>query len=83
MSLSERFDALLSEILDSPEVLMTPQLRRIARREARELKTASGEEVLELCNFLIEHGGRGSVRRHQHRPANESRIDACPKDRMH
>ena len=83
MSLSERFDALLSEILDSPEVLMTPQLRRIARREARELKTASGEEVLELCNFLIEHGGSGRVRRQEHGPAYESRMVAFDIAWMH
>ncbi|MDE2968125.1 MAG: DNA alkylation repair protein [Chloroflexota bacterium] len=83
MSPSERDEALLSEILDSPEVLMTPQLRRIARREARELKIASGEEVLELCNFLIEHGGSGRVRRKEHGPAYESRMVAFDIAWMH
>lgn len=76
MSIAERAESLLREILDSPEVLMTPALRRIARREAKELKSASGEDVLELCNLLIEHGGSGHVRRVEHGPAYESRMVA-------
>ena len=83
MEVSERGQALLHEILDSPEVLMTPQLRGIARREARELKSASGQEVLELCNLLIEHGGSGRVRRKQHGPAYESRMVAFDLAWMH
>ena len=83
MEVSERGEPLLREILDSPEVLMTPQLRRIARREARELKAASGEEVLELCNLLIERGGGGRVRRQEHGPAYESRMVAFDLAAMH
>lgn len=81
--MSERGEALLREILDSPEVLMTPQLRRIARREARELKAAPGEEVLEICNHLVEHGGSGRVRRKEHGPAYESRMVAFDLAWMH
>ena len=81
--MSERGEALLREILDSPDVLMTPQLRKIARREAKELKTASGEEVLELCNFLVEYGGSGRVRREEHGPAYESRMVAFDLAWMH
>ena len=83
MTTSERGDALLREILDSPEVLMTPQLRRIARREARALKSASGEDVLAICNLLIEHGGSGRVRRQEHGPAYESRMVAFDLAWMH
>lgn len=83
MSVSERGEALLREILDSPDVLMTPQLRRIAQREARDLTAASGEEVLELCNLLIERGGSGRVRRAEHGPAYESRMVAFDLTSMH
>lgn len=83
MTIAERGELLLTEILDSPEVLMTPQLRAIARREAKELKSAAGEDVLELCNLLIEHGGRGRVRRAEHGPAYESRMVAFDLARMH
>ena len=83
MQVGERAEALLREILDSPEVLMTPALRRIARREARELKSAPGEDVLEICNLLIEHGGRGRVRRAEHGPAYESRMVAFDLAWMH
>ena len=83
MTIAERAGALLHEILDSPEVLMTPQLRKIARREAKELKTAPGEDVLELCNFLIEHGGSGRVRRAEHGAAYESRMVAFDLAWMH
>ena len=83
MDMSERGDALLREIVDSPTVLMTPELRKIARREAKELKSAAGEDVLELCNFLIEHGGRGRVRREEHGPAYESRMVAFDLAWMH
>ena len=81
--MSERGEALLREILDSPDVLMTPQLRKIARREAKELKTASGEEVLALCDLLIERGGSGRVRRKEHGPAYESRMVAFDLAWMH
>ena len=80
---SERAEALLREVLDSPEVLMTPALRRIARREARELKSAPGEAVLEICNALVEHGGSGRVRRVEHGPAYESRMVAFDLASMH
>ncbi len=83
MPASERGEALLREILDSPAVLMTPQLRRIARREARALQSASGEDALALCNFLIEHGGRGRARRAEHGPAYESRMVAFDLAWMH
>lgn len=83
MTIAERAESLLSEILDSPDVLMTPQLRKIARREAKALKSASGEDVLELCNLLIEHGGRGRVRRAEHGPAYESRMVAFDVAWMH
>ena len=83
MNASERGEALLREILDAPEVLMTPQLRKIARREANELKSASGKEVLELCNLLIEHGGSGRVRRREHGPAYETRMVAFDLVSMH
>ncbi len=83
MNVAERGASLLHEIVDSPEVLMTPQLRKIARREAKELKSASGEEVLELCNLLIEHGGSGRVRRQEHGPAYESRMVAFDLAWMH
>ena len=83
MTIAERGESLLREILDSPEVLMTPDLRKIARREAKELKSASGEDVLELCNLLIEHGGRGRVRRIEHGPAYESRMVAFDLAWMH
>ena len=83
MSISERGAALLHEIIDSPKVLMTPQLRKIARREARELKSATGEEVLELCNLLVERGGSGRVRRKEHGPAYESRMVAFDLAWMH
>ena len=83
MQVSERGESLLHEILDAPEVLMTPQLRKIARREARELKSATGEEVLELCNLLVERGGSGRVRRKEHGPAYESRMVAFDLAWMH
>lgn len=83
MNVAERGASLLHEIVDSAEVLMTPQLRKIARREAKELKSASGEEVLELCNLLIEHGGSGRVRRQEHGPAYESRMVAFALASMH
>ena len=83
MSISERGAALLHEIIESPEVLMTPQLRKIARREARELKASPGEDVLALCNILIEHGGSGKVRREEHGPAYESRMVAFEIASMH
>ena len=83
MSISERGAALLHEVIDSPKVLMTPQLRKIARREARELKSATGEEVLELCNLLVERGGSGRVRRKEHGPAYESRMVAFDLAWMH
>ena len=83
MTIAERAESLLREILDAPEVLMTPQLRKIARREAKELKTASGEDVLELCDFLIEHGGSGRVRRAEHGAAYESRMVAFDLAWMH
>ncbi|MXX81422.1 MAG: DNA alkylation repair protein [Chloroflexi bacterium] len=83
MQESERSEALLREILDSPKVLMTPELRKIARREAKELKSAPGEDVLELCNFLVEHGGSGRVRRVEHGPAYESRMVAFDLAWMH
>ncbi len=83
MTIAERGESLLREILDSPEVLMTPQLRKIARREAKALKSAPGEDVLELCNLLIEHGGRGRVRRAEHGPAYESRMVAFDLAWMH
>ena len=83
MPVAERADALLREILDSAQVLMTPELRKIARREAKELKSAPGEDVLELCNLLIEHGGRGRVRRIEHGPAYESRMVAFDIAWMH
>lgn len=83
MTIAERGASLLREILDSPEVLMTPQLRAIAQRETRELKSASGEDVLELCNLLIEHGGRGRVRRAEHGAAYESRMVAFDLAWMH
>lgn len=62
---------------------MTPELRKIARREAKDLKSAPGEEVLELCNHLIEHGGSGRVRRKEHGPAYESRMVAFDLAWMH
>ncbi len=62
---------------------MTPELRKIARREAKELKSAPGEDVLELCNLLIEHGGSGRVRRAEHGPAYESRMVAFDLAWMH
>ncbi len=83
MQIPDRAQALLREIIDSPDVLMTPALRRIARREARALKSATGEEVLELCNELIEHGGSGRVRRAEHGPAYESRMVAFELGAMH
>ena len=89
MRVAERADntkaaeALLREILDSPEVLMTPALRQIARREAKALKAASGEDVLDICNHLIEHGGSGRVRRAEHGPAYESRMVAFDLAWMH
>ena len=83
MPVNERAEALLHEILDSPKVLMTPALRRIARREARELKSARGEDVLEICNHLVEHGGSGRVRRAEHGPAYESRMVAFDLAWMH
>ena len=83
MTIAERAEALLREILDSPEVLMTPQLRTIARREAKELTSQPGEDVLELCNLLIEHGGRGRVRRPEHGAAYESRMVAFDIAWMH
>ncbi len=83
MTIAERGESLLREILDSPEVLMTPELRKIARREAKELKSAPGEDVLELCNLLIEHGGSGRVRRAEHGPAYESRMVAFDLAWMH
>ncbi|MYG91047.1 MAG: DNA alkylation repair protein [Chloroflexi bacterium] len=83
MQVAERADSLLREILDSPAVLMTPDLRRIARREARELKSAPGERVLEICNLLVEHGGSGRVRRQEHGPAYESRMVAFDLAWMH
>ena len=83
MQVAERADSLLREILDSPAVLMTPDLRRIARREARELKSAPGEQVLEICNLLVEHGGSGRVRHQEHGPAYESRMVAFDLAWMH
>ena len=83
MPVADRAESLLREILDSPEVLMTPALRRIARREARELKSTPGEDVLEICNLLIEHGGSGRVRRQEHGPAYESRMVAFDLAWMH
>ena len=83
MQVAERAESLLREILDSPAVLMTPDLRRIARREARELKSSPGEEVLEVCNLLVEHGGSGRVRRQEHGPAYESRMVAFDLAWMH
>ena len=83
MSISERAEALLHEIIDSPEVLMTPQLRKIGRQEARELKASPGEDVLALCDYLIEHGGSGKVRRKEHGPAYESRMVAFQIASMH
>ena len=83
MQVTDRAEALLREIVDSPQVLMTPALRRIARREARALKSASGEDVLEICNTLIEHGGSGRVRRAEHGPAYESRMVAFELVSMH
>lgn len=83
MQAGERAEALLHEILDSPEVLMTPELRKIARRESKELKSAPGEDVLEICNLLIEHGGSGRVRRAEHGPAYESRMVAFDLAWMH
>ena len=62
---------------------MTPELRQIARREAKELKSAPGEDVLELCNLLVEHGGSGRVRRAEHGPAYESRMVAFDLAWMH
>ena len=83
MPVAERADGLLREILDSAQVLMTPELRKIARREAKELKSAPGEDVLEICNHLIEHGGSGRVRRAEHGPAYESRMVAFDLAWMH
>ena len=83
MAASERARELLHEIVDSPEVLMTPALRRIARREARAMKSWAGEDVLEVCNVLIEHGGSGRVRRAEHGPAYESRMVAFDLAWMH
>ena len=83
MTIAERAEALLREIFDSPEVLMTPQLRTIARREAKELTSQPGEDVLELCNLLIEHGGSGRVRRPEHGAAYESRMVAFDIAWMH
>ena len=62
---------------------MTPDLRRIARREARELKSVPGEQVLDVCNALVEHGGSGRVRRVEHGPAYESRMVAFDLAWMH
>ena len=62
---------------------MTPELRTIARREAKALKSAPGEDVLEICNLLIEHGGSGRVRRAEHGPAYESRMVAFDLAWMH
>lgn len=83
MTIAERGESLLREIIDSPEVLMTPELRKIARREAKALRSAPGEDVLELCNLLIEHGGSGRVRRAEHGPAYESRMVAFDLAWMH
>lgn len=83
MTIAKRGESLLREILDSPEVLMTPELRTIARREAKALKSAPGEDVLEICNLLIEHGGSGRVRRAEHGPAYESRMVAFDLAWMH
>ena len=83
MEIAEQGAALLHEILDSPAVLMTPELRKIARREAKALKSVPGEDVLELCNFLVEHGGGGRVRRVEHGPAYESRMVAFDLAWMH
>ncbi len=83
MEIAERAESLLREIVDSPQVLMTPELRKIARREAKELRSAPGEDVLELCNFLVEHGGSGRVRRVEHGPAYESRMVAFDLAWMH
>ena len=83
MEVSEHGHELLREIVDSPEVLMTPALRQIARREARALKSVAGEDVLEICNVLIEHGGSGRVRRAEHGPAYETRMVAFDLAWMH
>ena len=83
MQVDERAETLLREILDSPQVLMTPELRKIARREAKALKSAPGEDVLAICNYLVEHGGRGRVRRAEHGPAYESRMVAFDLAWMH
>ncbi len=79
----EYAEALLREILDSPAVLMTPDLRKLARRESKALASASGEDVLAICNHLIEQGGRGRVRRAEHGPAYESRMVAFDLAWMH
>ena len=76
-------EALLREVIDSAEVLMTPELRKIARRESKALASASGEDVLAICNYLVEHGGRGRVRRAEHGPAYESRMVAFDLAWMH
>lgn len=83
MPIPEPAQRLLHEILDSPDALMTPDLRRIARREARELKSVPGEQVLDVCNALVEHGGSGRVRRVEHGPAYESRMVAFDLAWMH